>query len=195
MSLVCGLKYLYGCFSSHFYFLVFFFFFSLLFLFCGFLFYLFCFRSLLLFFFLFQSSCRYIDASRLSWILASILPPPFLDTYNLSKFFLRCKALSSRIFLFFCWSPTLFHFTNWPGYLSREIAQLFIPLMRLLPCSLFSSSFLVLHRCFFIYLHTSDAVRFQYSQIFVSFHFFECSDFFDLVVLFLPSFFVVHFSL
>ena len=49
------------------------------------------------------------------------------------------------------------------------------------PCSLVSSSFLVLLRyicCFFFHLRLFDGVRFQYSQVFISFLFSEHSDFF-----------------
>ena len=78
--------------------------------------------------------------------------------------------------------------------------------MRFLLCSLVSSCFLVLLRWFFFLIFSFISVCvmvsapsiLRYSQVLVNFFFSRCSDFFfffDLVVLFLPSFVVFCFSL
>ena len=77
-----------------------------------------------------------------------------------------------------CWSSSLVHFKNGPGYITRGTAQVFILLMRY---SLGSSCFFVLLRYsflnFFLHLHLFDGVRLQYSQVFAGFFFSEHPDF------------------
>ena len=134
-------------------------------------------------------------------MLASPLPPFFLDIYSLSMSSLGCKALciiiSFLVFRSICWS-SLVHTKNGPEYLTRGTAQVFTSSKRLLLYSIVSSSFLVLLRysflIFFFHPHMFNGVCFQYSQL-VSFFFPERSDFFYLVVPFLPTFVVYHFSL
>ena len=75
-----------------------------------------------------------------------------------------------------------------------------IPLMRFVLYSLILSSFLVLLRNsfynFFFHLDLFDGIRFQYSQVLVSFFFRRVFWFFlDSVVVFLPSLAVYRFSL
>ena len=90
-----------------------------------------------------------------------------------------CKALcivhSVLVLWFICKSSSLFHFKNSPGYLTINIAQVFVLLMRFLLCNLVSSSFLVLLKysflIFFFHLRIFNGVRFQYSQVLVSFLF------------------------
>ena len=91
-------------------------------------------------------------------MLASPLPPSFLDTYSLSMSSLGCKALSIVInFLalwFICLGFSLVYSKKGPEYLSRETTQVFIPLMRFLRQSLASRSFLVrLRFTFYFFLH------------------------------------------
>ena len=91
------------------------------------------------------------NASMLSRILASPLPLFFLSTHSQSTSSLGCKVLYLIIMRFLdlwsiCWSSFLVYFKNDPEYLTRETAQVFIPLRRLLLCSLVSNSFLVLLR-------------------------------------------------
>ena len=85
--LVCRLKYPYSCFPPHFCFLViiavFIFMFLMLFLFAVI-------TLSLVFFMLSLSPC--IDASMLLSLLATPLPPSFLDTYSLFMSSLGCKA-------------------------------------------------------------------------------------------------------
>ena len=62
---------------------------------------------------------------------------------------------------------------NGPEYLTSRTAQVFIPLIKFLQCSLVSSSFLVFPRYSFlnafIHLYLFDGVRFQYFQVLISF--------------------------
>ena len=69
----------------------------------------------------------------------------------------------------------LVHFKNGPEYLKRETAQVFIPLMRFLICSLVSSSFLI-------------HLRYSFS---IFCWFFFCCCFFVVVSFFFFFFFVV----
>ena len=95
------------------------------------------------------SSCC-IDASMLSSMLASPLPPSFLDTYSLSTSSLGCNALcmviSFLVFLSICLSSSLVNLRKCPEYLTRGTAQVFISLMRFLLESFVSSSFVVFLR-------------------------------------------------
>ena len=89
-----------------------------------------------------------MDASTVSSMLASPLPPSFLDTYSLSTSSLGCNALcmviSFLVLLSIC--SSLVHLRKGPEYLTRGTAQVFIPLMRFLLESFVSSSFRVLLR-------------------------------------------------
>ena len=64
-----------------------------------------------------------VHASTQSSMLASPIPPPFLDTYSLSMSSLRCKALCIVISFLalwhISWSYSLVHFNNGPEYLTR----------------------------------------------------------------------------
>ena len=79
---------------------------------------------------------RCMDVSTLSSMLASPLPPSFLDTYSLSASSLGCNALCIVISFLFLWSICLsssrVHLRKGPEYLTRGTAQVFIPLMRFL---------------------------------------------------------------
>ena len=83
-------------------------------------------------------------------MLASPLPPSFLDTYNLSTSSLGCNALCMVISFLVLWSiclsSSLVHLRKDPEYLTRGTAQVFIPLMRFLLENFVSSSFRVLLR-------------------------------------------------
>ena len=87
-------------------------------------------------------------------MLASALPPSFLDTYSLSMSSLECNALCMVISFLVLWSiclsSSLVHLRKGPEYLTRGTAQLFIPLIRFLPESLVLSGFLVLLRYSFL---------------------------------------------
>ena len=106
----------------------------------------------------------------LSWILVSPLPP-FLNIYSLPTSSLECKALFPRPLV------KVFLLSNSPEYLTRGTAQVFVPLIRFLQCSLVSRSFRVLQRysfylfMYFFHLRLFDGFRFQYPQVFVSFLF------------------------
>ena len=117
MSLVCHLKCPYSCFSSYFCFWVIL---VLLILMLSVLF-LVAVISLSLWFSMWSLSC--IDASMLSSMQVSPLPPSFLDTYTLSTSSLGCKALCNVIrFLvlwFICLCSSLIHFKNRSEYLTR----------------------------------------------------------------------------
>ena len=81
--------------------------------------------------FLYIVSSRCIDASTLSSMLASPLPPSFLETYSLSTSSLRCKALciviSFLVLWSICLSSSLVHLRKGPEYLTSGTAQVFIP--------------------------------------------------------------------
>ena len=69
------------------------------------------------------SLSRWIDASTLSSVVSSPLPPSLLDTYNLSMSSLGCNALCMVISILVLWSicssSSLDHFKNGPEYLTR----------------------------------------------------------------------------
>ena len=69
------------------------------------------------------SSSRCMDASTVSSMLASPLPPSFLDTYNLSTSSLGCNVLSIVISFFVLWSiclsSSLVNLRKGPVYLTR----------------------------------------------------------------------------
>ena len=92
----------------------------------------------------------------LSSMLASPLPPSFLETYNLSTSSLGCNALCIVISFLVLWSiclcSSLVHLRKGPDYLTSGTAHVFIPLIRFLLLSFVLSSFLVLLRCSFLIL-------------------------------------------
>ena len=98
----------------------------------------------------------FINASTLSSMLESPLPPSFQDTYSQSTSSLGCNALCVVISFLVLWSTclssSLIHFKNCPEYLMRGTAQVFIPFIRYLLHSLVPSSFLVLLRYSFLIL-------------------------------------------
>ena len=98
-----------------------------------------------------------------------------------------------------CWSLPLAHFKNSPKYLTKETAQVFILLMRFLPHSLASSSFLVPLSHSFLNFLSFPHVWWSPLPIFLStckFPFLPGFWLFpNLVVLFSPSFVVFCFSL
>ena len=87
------------------------------------------------------SSSRCMDASTVSSMLASPLPPSFLDTYSLSTWSLGCNALcmviSFLVLYSICLSSSLVHLGKGPGYLTWGTAEVFIPLMKFLLESFF----------------------------------------------------------
>ena len=140
----------------------------------------------------FSSHC--IDASLLSSTPASPVYP-FLESYSLSMSFLVGKALSIDInFLIFwsiCWSSVLVCFKNGQENLARVTSQAFIPFMRFLLQSYKSSRSAEKHfDYFFFHLSFFDGVSIcKFSFLWALWVFF------DLVVLFLPSFVFFHFPL
>ena len=103
-------------------------------------------------------------------MLVSPLPPSFLDIYSLSTSSLGCNALCSVISSLILWSiylsSSLVYFKNGPEYLTRSIAQVFIPLIWFLQHSFVSSSFLVLLRYFFfIFSFISSCLMVSVSKI------------------------------
>ena len=87
-----------------------------------------------------------IDASTLLSLEASPFPPSFLDILSLSTSSLGCNALymfiSFLVLKSICLSSSLVHLEKGPEYLTRNTAQVFIPLIRFLQDSFVSSSFL-----------------------------------------------------
>ena len=118
-------------------------------------------------------------------MLASPLPPSFLDTNSLSMSSLGCNALCMVISFLVLWSICLslssVHFRKGPEYLTRGTAQVFIPLIRFLLESFVSSSFPSSPEIFFLNfifnLHLFDGVSLQDSQVFEGVIFSECSNF------------------
>ena len=131
-----------------------------------------------------QHSNRCINASTLSSVLASPLPPTFLDTYSLSTSSLGynalCMVISFLVLWSICLSSSLVYFKSGPEYLMRITARVSIPLIRFLRHSFVSSSFLFLLRysflIFFFHLHLFDGVSFKDAQVFVRFLFSESSN-------------------
>ena len=95
-------------------------------------------------------------------MLISPPPPSFLDTHSLSTLFLRCKALyrflSFLVLWSICFRSSLVHFKNGPGYLTKGTAQVFIPQMRFLLCSLVSSCFSFSWKALFLFFILSPIV-------------------------------------
>ena len=91
-----------------------------------------------------------MDASTVSSMPESPLPPSFLDTYSLSTSSLGCNTLRMIISLLVLWSiclsSSLVNLRKGPEYLTRGTAQVFIPLMRFVLESFVSGRFLVLLR-------------------------------------------------
>ena len=153
--------------------------------------------------FVFFYVVRCIDASTLSSMLASPFPPSFLHIYSLSTSSLRCNALcivkSFLVLMSICLSSSLVHFREGPEYLTKGIAQAFIPFYKAFLLDNFVlGSFLVLLRYSFLifsFIFTCLMVsasrypgicRFPFLQVFQS-----CL---DLVVPFCQSDVVCHFS-
>ena len=71
-----------------------------------------------------------MDASAVSSMLASPLPPSFLDTYSRSTSSLGCNALCMDISFLVLWSiclsSSLVHLRKGPEYLTRGTAQIII---------------------------------------------------------------------
>ena len=114
---------------------------------------------------LLSSHC--IDASTMSSLLVSPLPPSFHDTYSLSTSSLGCNAIckiTNFLLWFICLSYSLVHFKNSPEYVMRGTVPVFIPLISFLLYSFVSSSFLVLLNesflIFFFLLLLFDSVSF-----------------------------------
>ena len=110
----------------------------------------------------------------------------FLNTYSLPTSSIRCQALFTVMSFLDLWflyqNSALVHFKYAPERLKRRARQVFITLMRFLLYYLVSSSFsrspdvFIFFPFILAYLMVSP---FQYSQIFVGFHFFELSNFFS----------------
>ena len=168
ISLVCGLKSSYSCFSSHWCFLVIF----VLLMFVLSVLFLVALSSFPLCFLIHH----YIDSSTLSSMLTR--PGSLLDTFSLSTSSKACTALCIDMNFLFS-DPFVGLLKEWSQVPYEGTAQTFIPVMRFLPCILLSRCFLVLLRySFFLsFLSSSYIVRFQYSQVFVSFFFSELSAF------------------
>ena len=184
ISLVCRLKYPYSCFSS--------------------LFPCYCSINLyvssdviITFHFLFSHWCirTIFNAGESS--------SSFFPWHIESMSSLGCKALCIVIcFLvlwFIYWSSSLVHFKNGPEYLTKDTVQVFIPLMKFLPRSLVSETFLDLLRYLFLFFILSPLVCYCQLRIFPStcnFPFLQASCFFlILAVLILSLFVFFHFSL
>ena len=113
-----------------------------------------------------MSSSGFIDESTLSSMLASRLPPSLIDTHSLSTAFLGfnplCMVIIFLVLWSICLSSSLVRFNNGPEYLTRETAQILIPLTSFLLLSFVSSNFLALLRYSFFnsvfHLHLLDGV-------------------------------------
>ena len=128
-------------------------------------------------------------------MLASPLPPSFLNTDSFSMSFLGykvfCIDMSFLVLWSICWSSSLVHIKNGPEYLTRGQPRclslwwdfFYVVFFRIV----FSFFWRILFK-FFFHLHLFDGIHFQNSRVFVGFLFSECSEFFlVLVILFLPS--------
>ena len=122
MLFISRLKCLYSCFSSHFCFLVIDILFSIV---LSILFLMAVISPCSWFPMLCSSRC--IDTSTLSSMLASPLPPSFLDIYSMSTSSLGCYALCMvmrfLVLSSICLSSSLVHFRKGPEYLTRGTAQ------------------------------------------------------------------------
>ena len=109
-------------------------------------------------------------------MLVSPLHPSFLGSCSLSSSSLKRKALcivmSFLVLWLICWSSSPVHFKKGPEYLTWDSAQMSIPLMIFLQCSLVSNSFLALQRVFFLIFvfhpRLFDGARFKYYQVLIS---------------------------
>ena len=121
---------------------------------------------------------------------------------------LLCIVINFLVLWSIRWSSSFIHCKNGPEYLRRGTARVFIPLMWFLIYSLVLSSFLfswdTLFKNLFFYLHLLDGIRFQYSQVLVSFLLSKRSDFFGFdssipsVICRFPLFIIIskaHFSM
>ena len=119
--------------------------------------------------FFMKFSSHRIDASTLSSMLASLLPPPFLDIYSRLTSSLECSALFMLISFLILWSiclsSSLIHFTKGPEYLTRGTAQVFIPLIRFLLDSFVSNSFQILGYSFLIFSFISTCLIVSVSKM------------------------------
>ena len=119
--------------------------------------------SIVFLYIVFESLYRCVNAVS---VLASPLPPPFLDTYSLSTSSLECNTLcmviSFLVLWFICLISSLVHFRKGPEYLTR----VFIPLIRFRLESFVSSSFLVLlGYSFWIFFFISTCLMVSASKI------------------------------
>ena len=137
ISFVCVLKYQYSCFSSYFC--------SLLLLLCWSISYLRCFWSPYLVFNCMKSSSPHVDASTLSSMLASPLPPSFLDIYSLSMSSHGYKAFRIMSFLSFDLFLEILpaSIQKRPRVSYKRTAQMFVPLIKFSLQSLLSRNFVV----------------------------------------------------
>ena len=98
------------------------------------------------------SACCSLQLQMFSMLVSPLLSS-FLDTFNLSKSSLGynalCTIISFLILWSICLSSSLVHFKKGPEYLTRDTAQVFIPLIRFRLDSFVSSSVLVLLRYLF----------------------------------------------
>ena len=187
------MKYLYSCFSSHFYFLVIF---VLLILVLS----VYCFWSLYLVFL-----CSFLCSLRVVlsmyqrylqcwWVIFLLL---FLTFRTWICHFWDVRLYASSWVFFF--SDSIVEVLNCLEYLTKVTAQVFITLMRFLQCSLVSSSFLILLRyLFLIFSFISDFLLCLLPMWPSTFNFPFLRTFwfrFDLVILFLLSSVVFCFSL
>ena len=135
---ISRLKRPWGCFPSHFCFLVFVILLSIV---LSVLFLMAVISPLSCFSML--SSSRCMDVSTLFSVLANPLSPSFLGTYSLSTSSLGCNALCMFVSFLVLWSiylsSSLVHLRKGPEYLTRGTAQVFIPLIRFLIFSFVSS--------------------------------------------------------
>ena len=83
-----------------------------------------------------KSSGHCIEASTLSSVLVSPLPPSFLDAFSLSTSSLAYKALciviSFLVLVSICLSSSLVHFKNGLENLTSGTAHVFVPFIRFL---------------------------------------------------------------
>ena len=102
-----------------------------------------------------------MDVSTLSSMLTSPLPPSFLGTSSLVCNAL-CMVISFLVLWSICLSSSLVHLRKGPEYLTRDTAQVFIPLIRfLLESFVSSSSSEILFLNFVFHFHLFDGVSLQ----------------------------------
>ena len=110
--------------------------------------------SLLVFYVVLESLYRYVNVICLQCWQVLFLPPFLIHVvcqHYLWDLISLCMVISFLILWSICLSSSRVYFKNSPEYLTRDTAQVFIPLIRFLLCSFVSINILVLQRYSFLF--------------------------------------------